>query len=89
MTHVHTTWYRLVDGTQANPNDVVRDEQGVLRHKSGVAVALRDSGVPRTSAARQAEVVKPSARETPPVDDREMKPASSGRGYRTRAAKSE
>jgi len=46
--HVHDTWYLLVDGTYADPNEVSHDKDGVLKHKNGVAVALRESGVPHT-----------------------------------------
>lgn len=43
------TWYILEDGTAAHPKDVVMDEKGALRTKDGRAVAMRDSGVPRTT----------------------------------------
>ncbi len=98
MGHVHTTWYRLVDGTQADPNDVSPDDNGVLRSKSGVAVVMRDGGVPRTSATRDKQPASASSRspssrnmtaadDKPAVSDREMKPAASGKGYRTRSTK--
>lgn len=48
MKHVHDTWYLLVDGTHADPNDVNTDEKGVLRNKSGTPVAMRDGGIPHT-----------------------------------------
>lgn len=48
MKHVHTTWYRLVDGTQADPNDCAPGEDGVLRHKNGLAVALHEDGTPQS-----------------------------------------
>ncbi len=35
------TWYVLVDGSVANPADVVSDAKGLLHHKNGVAVAMR------------------------------------------------
>lgn len=41
-------FYRLGDGTQADPADVSRGDDGVLRHKSGQAVALMDNGEPMT-----------------------------------------
>jgi hypothetical protein len=44
--HVHKTWYRLLDGTQADPNDVAPDDRGVLRHKNGLAVAVHSDGTP-------------------------------------------
>ena len=43
------TWYVLVDGTKAHPADVSIDESGVLKHANGVAVALRESGLPLTT----------------------------------------
>lgn len=46
--HVHLTWYLLVDGTHADPNDVSRDKDGALRHKSGMAVALHADGTPQS-----------------------------------------
>lgn len=46
--HVHLTWYILADGTQADPDDCSPGADGVLRHKNGMAVALRDNGVPMT-----------------------------------------
>ena len=54
--HVHTTWYLLADGTQADPNDVSPGADGVLRHKNGMPVAMREGGVPMTvgvDAARE------------------------------------
>lgn len=48
MKHVHLTWYLLVDGTHADPNDVAPGDDGVLRHKSGLAVALHENGVPQS-----------------------------------------
>jgi hypothetical protein len=81
MNHVHDTWYVLEDGAKANPNDVVADDKGALRHKDGRAVAMRGS-VPRTSG------VGPAVDETkaaPAAKDRELKAgADDGKGYRTR-----
>lgn len=48
MKHVHLTWYLLVDGTHADPDDVSPDDDGVLRHKNGLAVALHENGTPMT-----------------------------------------
>jgi hypothetical protein len=48
MKHVHDTWYLLVDGTHADPNDVITDDDGILRHMDGLAVAMRGDGVPST-----------------------------------------
>ena len=80
MPHVHDTWYVLEDGTKADPNEVAVDDKGVLRHKSGVAVAMREGGVPRTSGVGPAAV-----KAAPAAKDREMKAgADDGKGYRTR-----
>lgn len=35
------TWYVLENGSYADPNEVAPDKTGALRHKSGVAVAMR------------------------------------------------
>lgn len=43
------TWYVLADGTHAHPAEVERGEDGVLKSKGGVPVALRDNGLPLTS----------------------------------------
>lgn len=95
MKHVHDTWYVLEDGSKADPDDVAPDDAGALRHKNGLAVAMRGS-VPRTSG------VVPGTTETAgneeggvgrdmasdkgqsAANDREMKPAAGGKGYRTR-----
>lgn len=42
------TWYVLEDGRTVDPNEVAPDEVGVLRHASGIAVAMRAPGVPRS-----------------------------------------
>jgi len=36
------TWYVLDTGDVADPADVAPDTQGALRHKSGVAVSMRN-----------------------------------------------
>lgn len=38
----------LQDGTYADPSDISRGNDGKLRHKNGVGVALRDDGDPVT-----------------------------------------
>ena len=42
------TLYLLADGTHANPADCERDDDGVLRHIYGMAVALNADGEPET-----------------------------------------
>lgn len=78
MPYVHDTFYVLEDGSKADPNDVVTDDKGVLRHKDGAAVAMRGN-VPRTSGVGPAAV-----KAAPAAKDREMKAADDGKGYRTR-----
>lgn len=40
--------YRLQDGTQADPKDCEKGKDGVLRHKNGLAVVLKEDGEPQT-----------------------------------------
>ncbi|HYD66187.1 hypothetical protein [Azospirillum sp.] len=42
--------YRLMDGTQADPDDCAKGEDGILRHRSGVKVAIDGEGKPETIA---------------------------------------
>lgn len=44
----------LADGTQANPSDVSRGDDGVYRHKNGMAAAMAADGKPMTIADRTA-----------------------------------
>lgn len=37
------TWFKLENGNVADPNEVSPDAKGILRHKSGVAVAMKGS----------------------------------------------
>lgn len=90
MSHVHDTFYVLEDGSKADPNDVAVDKAGVLRHKDGMAVAMRGN-VPRTSGVGPAKVVADDGNLTRNASvgkSREMKPASEdNKGYRTRSTK--
>lgn len=43
------TWYVLEDGRKVDPSEVVHDDDGALVHVSGVPVAMRSPGVPRSS----------------------------------------
>lgn len=40
--------YLLQDGTHADPKDCSAGKDGVLRHKNGLAVAMREDGEPQT-----------------------------------------
>jgi hypothetical protein len=42
------TWYVLENDSPAHPSDVTQDKDGVLTHKSGMAVKMRSPGVPFT-----------------------------------------
>lgn len=60
-----TTLYLLRDGTYADPKDCFKDKgDGVLKHKNGVAVALKSDGEPETMAdatATNAQAASPPA----------------------------
>lgn len=45
---MRATWYVLEDDSAVDPADVAPDDKGVLRHKDGLAVAMRHEDVPRT-----------------------------------------
>jgi hypothetical protein len=88
---MRATWYVLEDGTSADPAEVSPDEKGVLRHKSGAAVAMRDTDTPRARSvdveeerAKTAPVKREvKAEESAPAKDREMKPGKA-KHYKTR-----
>lgn len=48
MTKDIGNFYRLSDGTQADPKDVSTGKDGVMRHKNGLAVLLNEDGTPQT-----------------------------------------
>lgn len=84
------TWYVLENGQAANPAEVQPDEKGVLRHKSGVAVAMRGqvpSSIGVDVEAELAKAAKPSPKPADaikdPVQDRVTKPAPS-KQFKTR-----
>lgn len=79
---MHTTWFVLENGEPVNPDHVVPAAGGRLVHaKSGVPVAMRGD-VPMSRGMSAEDVAALG-------EDREMKPASTGRGYRTRSAKAQ
>ncbi len=80
---MHATWYLLEDGMPADPADVVTDDAGRLRHKSGAAIAYGPHG-PRSRGMSLDEIeAARSARAAPPAMDREMK-AQPRAKYKTR-----
>lgn len=81
------TWYVLEDETVADPRDVARDDEGVLRHSDGRAVATRPDGVPRSRGVDTEAVGAQQEKTT--ADSKDMKPEKPKRGYRTRETKAE
>jgi hypothetical protein len=77
---MHETWYVLEDGSPADPDEVVHGADGVLRHKSGRAVAYGPHG-PRSRGMSPEAIA--AAREVKAPADREMKPEPARR-YKTR-----
>lgn len=84
---MHETWYVLEDGSFADPKDVSRDQSGVLRDKSGVAVAMRD-GVPHSRGMSPQERAAAIAKKYV-AKDKGANPQSGKPGYRTREEKAE
>lgn len=81
---MRVTWYVLQSGAPADPAEVVHGDDGVLRHVSGVAVAVgphgprsRSMGADEIAAMTEPKAAKPSA-------DRQMKPNKTGAKYETR-----
>lgn len=76
------TWYVLADGTHADPADVITNDKGVMQHKNGVPVALRENGLPLTSGvatatnAKAAAAGKPAKFPKAPADAAESKQAA-------------
>lgn len=76
------TWYVLENGQAANPAEVAPDAKGVLRHKSGIAVAMRGDAPHSTGV--DPDKAEPVKQEKPdPVVARVTKPAPSKK-FKTR-----
>lgn len=56
------TWYVLDDGAVASPNDVVRGEDGMLRHSDGRAIARRPEGGVYMTRSVDAEAERQTAK---------------------------
>lgn len=91
-------WLDLEDGRTVDPNDCAPDGDGVLRHKSGVAVAMRAPGVPRSRGVDAEQERAKAAAESAEADRRSkpsggrgkaMKPDEEEGGYKTRETKAE
>jgi hypothetical protein len=74
----HDTWYVLEDGTTVDPNEVSHDKDGVLRHKSGVAVAMKGN-VPHSTGVAPTEQKR----------KKDLKPEESDKGYKTRQSEAD
>lgn len=98
------TWFVMEDGSVADPSEVRRDAAGVLRHRDGRAVAMRDD-VPRSRSvdadaerAKQAGAEKPTRpkkrpdadkADDPAGDSKAMKPDDQQQLYKTRESKAD
>ncbi len=81
---MRATWYVLEDGAVVDPNDVGPDTDGVLRHKSGVAVAMRgEVPVSRGVDLDDADEKQPGKKGVTPKD-RELKAGKGRVKYETR-----
>jgi len=78
------TWYVLEDGRAVDPKDVMRDSAGVLKHKSGVAVAMRSPGVARSRGVNPDDERQKTQAAGKPKD---LKPEDKTSGYKTRETK--
>lgn len=85
------TWYVLEGGGVADPAECSCDDAGTLRHKSGVAVAMRgethasrgvDPAAERAKSSRR-DMAVDAAADASKADGRDMKPAAA-KPYRTR-----
>jgi hypothetical protein len=78
------TWYVLEDDSVADPQHVLADKDGALRHASGAAVKMRSPGVPMTRSVdadkeRAKREIAGAQRTT-----RELRPEETPSRYRTR-----
>jgi hypothetical protein len=81
------TWYVLEDDRVADPRDVVRGADGLLRHKDGRKVAYLPYG-PRSRSVNPVTERAKSAPD-PKQAAKEAKPAEPKTGYVTRETKAE
>lgn len=81
------TWYILENGATADPREVKPDAAGVLRHRDGIAVAMRGD-VPRSRGVninQLAEDVRQGMKNpAAALAGKEMRPAEPGMTYLTR-----
>lgn len=85
------TWYVLETGIAADPNACAPDEYGVLRHVSGVPVAMRgqaysSQGIDDADSER-ARIAATNETAKDEVDGKVMRPVDGVKRYRTRESK--
>lgn len=80
------TWYVLEDGACVDPSEVGTGDDGVLRHSSGAAVAMRGDVPSSRGVDPDEERAKAKPAKAPA---KEIKPEESKRGYKTREAKAD
>lgn len=92
------TWYLLKDGTYADPNECSTGKDGVLRHKSGMEVAMRNAATPSTSSVDADEQRKgkkkapeqvPETIQAPDYAGKDVQPDAPKRKYKTRDMKAD
>lgn len=81
------TWYVLENGVAADPDEVAPDAAGVLKHKSGVAVAMGPHGPKSRGVDAGEERAKASK---PALSTKDMKPGAQPKQvYTTRESKAD
>lgn len=98
------TWYVLEDDSPGNPAECSLGEDGIFRHKDGLAVKMRSADCPMSRGVDldphgklPSLAVPPKEKEAPAAKDREVKPekaakpAKSGKPgtYKTRETQAE
>lgn len=79
---MYETWYVLESGDAVHPDEVAPGDDGVLRHTSGVAVAMRGQ-VPHSTGV---DTSKRKAKAEEPEAAKAVEPAQAKR-YKTRELK--
>lgn len=78
------TWYVLEDGSAVDPREVAPDKAGVMRHKNGIAVAMRGQALSSRGVDPDEERAKAKK---PAKKTADMKPEEQKAGYKTRETK--
>lgn len=75
------TWYVMEDGSCCDPADIAPDDNGILRHSDGRAVAYAPHGPRSRSVEPEGEPQRKTAA------SREMRPEKPKPAYKTRGMK--